>query len=652
MKFRSWGLLLAVLAVAWVAYAPGLHGGFLFDDFNNLSQLGAYGKIDNLHSLLFYLSSGNADPTGRPIALLSFLLDARDWPADPLPFKRTNILLHLLNGALLYCALMQLGRRLELEPPRTARAALLGSALWTLHPLFVSTTLYVVQREAMLPATFCLAGLLLWLHGTERRLAGKGGAISLCAGAWGCTALAVLSKANGALIPLLLLTVDWIVPQRSGSAPAATEKSMSRLRLLLLGLPSAVIAIWLASRLPDVLGGPVFMRSWSVGQRLLTEPRVICGYLESLWLPRASGTSVFNDSYAASSGWLHPWTTLPAALAVTATAVAGFALRRRNPPLALAILFYFAGHLMESTLVPLELYFEHRNYLPALLMFWPLALWLTGGGPLPVLRAGLTFALPLGLAVLAHARAEVWSNPLEQAQLLARLDPASPRAQVNAAAEEADRGRPDLAATRLRTALASAPDEAQLALNLVTTECRMGAASGEAIAAAEFALTNNRTQVELVQDWLVHAIEAASAGECAHLDVNTVQAMVEAMGRNPHYSVAAGHQREIHQLYGRLALARGDAQEALHQFNLGLAAYVTPDGALAQAALLGAAGHPAEGLQHLDYFRTLPPAHRESRGMPAIHLWLLDHLGYWASEIAGMRRQLQEDAAKQAGARS
>src|SRR5688572_2168657 len=108
-----WWALAGLLALAWCAYRPGLSGGFLFDDFANLPSLGAGGRIDNAAAFWRYLTSGSADPTGRPVSLLSFLIDARDWPADAAPFLRTNVLLHLLNGALLFVLLRTLGRRLE-----------------------------------------------------------------------------------------------------------------------------------------------------------------------------------------------------------------------------------------------------------------------------------------------------------------------------------------------------------------------------------------------------------------------------------------------------------------------------------------------------------------------------------------------------------
>ena len=75
--------LVAVALLAWISYSPGLSGGFLFDDFVNLDALGKTGRIDNWPGFWRYITSGTADPTGRPLALLSFLIDARDW--QPIP---------------------------------------------------------------------------------------------------------------------------------------------------------------------------------------------------------------------------------------------------------------------------------------------------------------------------------------------------------------------------------------------------------------------------------------------------------------------------------------------------------------------------------------------------------------------------------------
>jgi hypothetical protein len=71
--------LFALLGLTWLAYHPGLSGGFLFDDYNNLDALGNNGPVASWPVFWRYLTSGTADPLGRPLSLLSFLIDARDW---------------------------------------------------------------------------------------------------------------------------------------------------------------------------------------------------------------------------------------------------------------------------------------------------------------------------------------------------------------------------------------------------------------------------------------------------------------------------------------------------------------------------------------------------------------------------------------------
>ncbi|WP_199096393.1 hypothetical protein [Dyella sp. ASV21] len=63
-------LMLVVITIA--AYIPGLHGPFLFDDFANLPSLGANGPIRDWPAFWRYITSGTADPTGRPLSPVSY----------------------------------------------------------------------------------------------------------------------------------------------------------------------------------------------------------------------------------------------------------------------------------------------------------------------------------------------------------------------------------------------------------------------------------------------------------------------------------------------------------------------------------------------------------------------------------------------------
>ncbi|EIL99420.1 tetratricopeptide repeat protein [Rhodanobacter denitrificans] len=642
-------LLILLLGLAWTAYAPGLHGGFLFDDFGNLPVLGAPGPVDNWPAFWRYITSGTADPTGRPLTLLTFLLDARNWPANPFPFKRTNLILHLSNGALLYALLARLGHLLGYDDRQTWTAALLGAALWLLHPLLVSTTLYIVQREAMLPATCTLIGLLLWLHGRSLLTQGRtmAGLLWSVLGLGGFTVLGVLAKANGALLPMLALLVEAIVLAQRHPVHQASARKAYRLALLTFGIvPAAAILGYLlwAGLYGVLVSGPVGFRPWSVGQRLLTEPRVLLDYLQLLWLPRPFSSGLFNDQYVASTSWLQPATTLPATLTVFGLIGLAWWQRRQHPALTLAMLFYFAGQLLESTSIPLELYFEHRNYLPALLMFWPLSLWLADARKLRLLKYALMLVLPLGLAWMAHARAELWGNVHSQALLWARINPDSARAQANAAQIEMQSGQPEAAIRRLEKLLEHQPDQVQLAFNLIGARCMTGGVRAPDLTMAQAAMRATPATGTLLANWFDRTLPAVLRNECPGLTTHNLLDLIDAGLENPRLSMA-GVRQDLTYLRGKVALTQGQPDAALTSFTRALDLQVRPGMALEAAATLGAAGYPSRGLRLLDHYEAVSGnAMEPGFGMSWLHAWVLERQHYWRHELDHLRNQLTLDA--------
>lgn len=636
----TWLALGALLLLAWCVYLPGLHGGFVFDDFVNLDALGKTGRVDDWAAFWRYLTSGNADPTGRPLAMLSFLLDARDWPADPRPFLRTNVLLHLANAALLFALLRQLGRKLDGASRRTDATALLGTGLWALHPLFVSTTLYIVQREAMLPATFTLLGLLTWGHGRALLAqAPRAGAAWMLGGIGLGTLLAMLGKANGALLPLLAWVLDATVYRGSDDTPLA-----KRLRFALLVLPSLLLSAYVLSKLAH-WSDPLQSRPWTIGQRLLTEPRVLLDYLRLLVVPRVLSTGVYNDDYAWSTGLLHPASTLFALLAVLALLGAGFGLRRRAPALAAALLFFFAAHLLESTTIPLELYFEHRNYLPAMLLGWPLARVLVGWRVEPVVRWLIAAALLALLGGIAWQRTSLWADQPRMASLWRASNPDSSRAIATQALFDLHAGKPALAMTILSGPWRQRPNDLQLALNYINASCQLRGPSPAKVGAVARALRNATEGDQLAYRWLGDVLDLAQAGGCPGVDVGTVERWTRAALANPRVASRPGRRQDLLSMLGRIALARGDATAALREFRGALDAWPSPDAAAQQSALLASNGHPAEGLALLDHYAAIEPLRKRPSGwnMRRVHAWVLERQGYWPREFAELRRKMRED---------
>ena len=639
----AWIGLCALLLLAWLAYRPGLAGGFLFDDFVNLDALGKSGRVDDWPAFWRYATSGSADLFGRPLALMSFLLDARDWPAPAAPFLRTSVLLHLANGALLFALLRQSGRRLDGASARTDAAALLGAGLWLLHPLFVSTTLYIVQREAMLAATFTLLGLLAW---------GRGRALiahSPCAGAaWMLggiglgTLLAIACKANGALLPLLAWVLDAAIYRRNEAESALAK----RLRWLLLALPGLLLCGYVLSKLSQwsvVQEG----RLWTIGQRVLTEPRVLLDYLRLLLVPQVLSNGVYNDDFIASRSLLQPASTLPAILAVLALLVAAFASRRRAPALAAALLFFFAGHLLESTTIPLELYFEHRNYLPALLLGWPLARAVVHWRVPVAVRGAIAAALLALLAAVTWQRAALWADQPRMAGLWAAGNPDSSRAIATQALFDMQAGRPDLAMAVLSGPWHQRPYDLQLALNYANAACMAKGPTQGDIEAVAAALRHAREGDQMAYRWLGDVLDAVRTRSCPGLDMDDVEHWANAALSNPRAASLPGRRQDLHSVLGRVALARGDAAAALREFRSALDAWPTPDAAAQLSALLASDGHPAEGLALLDHYASVEPLRKRATGwnMPHLHQWVLERQGYWPHEFAELRRKMREDLA-------
>ncbi len=450
-------LALAALALlGWLVYLPGLHGGFVFDDFSNIVDQPALAPQALSAHFWQAVWAGRAGPFSRALSMLSFAWQIRVWGMQPLPMKVFNVLLHLLNAGLVAWLSLRVlewvdAREREQRPGPVSQwvlaprvLAVLVAGAWLLAPIQLTAVLYVVQREESLAATFVLLGLLGYWHGRMLlRTAVHSGGSQRRAWAWiwagmlGGTSLAALAKETGIMLPAYAAVLEWVVLRADVGAPAASsagrEARCSLLGVygLLLVLPGLLGLAWL---LPGVLSGAAYaQRAFTLGQRLLTEGRVLVDYLHWILLPDPGTLSLYHDDVVASSSWLHPWTTAPSWLLLAALLGAGLGLRRRRPVVSLGILWFFAGHSLVSTFVPLDLVYEHRNYLPCwgvflaafgLLGTWRVrepGHWRTVAG---VLCAGL-LALYAGFTAI---RAQIWGNPVRLAYFEATAHPRSPRA--------------------------------------------------------------------------------------------------------------------------------------------------------------------------------------------------------------------------------
>lgn len=427
-------LLLVIAAITIAIYWQGLHGPYLLDDVSNLQPLKRW--LDGDLGWRGVVLDNRSGMLGRTVSMASFIADAwRTQSMDSGTFKPTNLLIHLMCGLVLYAFL----RRILTRDPHTARArdwlALLLMAIWLWTPIQVSTVLYVIQRMAQLAALFMLLALWAYMVAREHIEANRrSGLLLLWIAVPALTALAALSKENGVLALPLAMTLEWLLypPEAGRKRPLIIVIFFS----VSVVLPAIVAMAWLALH-PHFITGGYGLRDFTLGERLLTEPRILWSYIQTMLLPVGPQMGIYHDNYLLSTGLTHPWTTLPALLAWAAVVSTAWLLRRKFPMYTAGVAFFLVGHAIESSIIALELYFEHRNYLPSIGVLMALT-----GLIAPLLEkapvtntylwriaAGLMVAIPLTYAVGTWVHAGTWSSGRLFYLMQETYNPTSPRLQ-------------------------------------------------------------------------------------------------------------------------------------------------------------------------------------------------------------------------------
>jgi hypothetical protein len=359
---EAW-LLALLFFIPLVIYWPGLHGDFFLDDYPHIVHNQAI-QIDQLDltTLWTAANSTNSGPLGRPLALASFAINYYFTGLDPYYFKLANLLIHILTSIGVFYLLRGITMRLAPEP--AISIAFIAALLWSVHPLNVSTVLYSVQRMTGLATLFMVWGMVAYNHGRERLLECKKAGwswvlLSLAAGFLG-----MYAKETAVLILGYLLVIECLVFR--------FRMSTAMQRHVLQGSYAAIIGLPLAWALTTSLFSPGWTdsayanRSFTLNERLLTEGRVLWDYLYLTWLPNIQSMGLYHDGYPISRGLFEPSITFISAAAHVLLIGAAFALRKQWPLLLFAVAWFYVGHSAESTVLPLELKYEHRNYLPML----------------------------------------------------------------------------------------------------------------------------------------------------------------------------------------------------------------------------------------------------------------------------------------------
>lgn len=500
---RALHIAFIVLATG-LCFWPGLGSLFLFDDGPNLDAL-VHIREASLSSPDFreFVLAGQAGPTGRPVSLFTFALQAAAWPGDPAAFKAINLLIHALSAVLVYLCSFRLAMHLRGERHLAAMVASTAALVWALQPVHTSTVLYTVQRMALLSNFFLLLGIyghVALRLGAVKSDTQRSALLTLSLALTGL--LALFSKENAPTLVFYLLVLEYTLLH-----DIPTGRTLRLWRAACLWLPAVILLLLPLAFLDRLQTDYADYTDFTMVERLLTQARVLWEYLAVLLLPTTGATGIFHD-IPVSTSLFSPLATFIAIAAWIGLLALVLYRPGRHRIWLFAVLWFFSGHLVESSVLALELFFHHRNYLAFYGFVFALVYAYHAWLPATLLNPRLRVAIPvLYLLLLASNTARIsqlWTQPLYLAERWYEAEPATSRNAEFYAMQLAQYGSEgeQLAAGVLEKTAAST-SSFHLLLNLMTLACVNPAVNApgepELLAQADALSAENRNLVSPVQ---------------------------------------------------------------------------------------------------------------------------------------------------------
>lgn len=363
MQKKIWFLSGAALAlglfviIGWYLYAPALNAPFVFDDVDNI--------VNNPHIRLNSLSPEEiikvlrSPCVRRPLANTIFAFNYYFGRYDVSGYHVVNLAIHIFTAFIIFLVAHQ---TFGVCGVKSDKIPFLAGALWLVNPVHTQSVTYIVQRMNALSAMFVLLALCCYIQARKIQITGKNGSIPIllmtAAAFSGLCGLA--SKETAAILPVVIFLYEWFFFQN-------LDRAWIKRKLPWIGVITIIMMIvalvYMDGNPVEKLSRMYEKRGFTLGQRLLTEPRVILYYLTLLFFPFPARLNL-DYNFPLSVSLIKPASTLPAILALAALVALAVYMAKKHRLAAFAVLWFLVTLAIESSFIGLALIFEHRTYLP------------------------------------------------------------------------------------------------------------------------------------------------------------------------------------------------------------------------------------------------------------------------------------------------
>ncbi len=395
----------------FLIYSNTFRSPFTLDDYANVVENRSIRLTDFTFENL--VRAGFDSPMcTRPVAYISFALNYFTHEYTLPGYHLVNLLIHIVTGILLFLFIKDtLSISLARSQPDVKAYThsvkwlpFFTAMIWLVHPLHTQSVTYIVQRMNSLAAMFYIAAIVLYVRarlGEKKTSKSILYACSLIAGT-----LALGSKEIALTLPLIVFLYEWFFLQQLN--PGWLKKRIPLILGIILGL-AFITFVYMGSNPIESLMATYKGRSFTLGQRVLTEFRVVAYYIGLLLFPYPGRLNLEYD-FPISLSLINPVSTFFSLAFILGLLGIAVVTARKKRLIAFCILWFFLNLVIESSIIGLEIVFEHRTYLPSMFAVFLFVLVVYTYIPSNILRLAVFCILVTVFSKWTYDRNEVWQT--------------------------------------------------------------------------------------------------------------------------------------------------------------------------------------------------------------------------------------------------
>ena len=379
--------LCLILAIPAISFFPCLKNDFLnWDDQQYVTENKTITELSwrNIETIFDWTYMGHY----HPLTILSYSVEYRFFKLNPFIYHLTNLILHLMNGLLVFCLMMMLKGGVV--------TSLVVSLLFGIHPLHVESVAWISERKDVLYSLFFLGSMVVYL--TYLKTRGKRFYfLSLF-----LFLLSLLSKSMAVTFPLVLFLCDYLFDRKFDR-----KSLVEKIPFLAMAFIFGIMAFF-AQGSPEIMSqkpsSPFSKNIFIISEVLISYfPKLIFPINLSCIYPYVKGIAGF---------WSYVYLTT-----IIGCLIAGILLGKYNKKITFGTLFFYITILPT---LPAENIADRYLYIPSIGIFFIAAegfYWLYRSKlePIKIVKPILAILL-IGIlstfSFLTWERCQVWRDSL------------------------------------------------------------------------------------------------------------------------------------------------------------------------------------------------------------------------------------------------